>query len=168
MEYFEKVFEGQHPRERYVTLATDLQNSLKASGLIEHAYVSGLNLGQAVISYYEDVYKIKGYEDIEKVNRPKIYAYTAFWLLRHSVIQIEEGIQDPSYLHINERIVAAWLVGHILHYLNVTVTTLDKCMLRFFDLLFYTFKYRIYTQKSLELMIVSFCAGLECGECVGR
>jgi len=118
-------------------------------------------LKKAVIDYFVDTVRIKEFHDIPKTRTEKIYAYTAYWLLKRKPIQIKRDFEGS--LFINELFISAYLLNGMLTEKNLTS---EKCVNRdgfhdFFILLFYNLKYRQVSQQSLELMIKAFYSGCD-------
>jgi hypothetical protein len=118
-------------------------------------------LKKAVIDYFVDTVRIKEFHDIPKTRTEKIYAYTAYWLLKRKPIQIKRDFEGS--LFINELFIFAYLLSGILAEKNLIDA---KCVnidgfIEFQELLFYNLKYRQVTQQSLELMIKAFYSGCD-------
>lgn len=116
-------------------------------------------LGSAVIDYFEDVDRLKEFSGIPRISVSKIYSYQSYWLLKRKPIQVIAEINDDRCLYINEIIVAAILISDIFSERGREPEQGNQKIWSFFDLLLYNFKYRGYTQKSLELMVEAFFLG---------
>ncbi len=117
-------------------------------------------LGRAIRDYFEDIEKLKVFEGMKRANEAKIYAYETFWLLRRKPVQIITSADIPEAgLFLNEFICASMMVSRMFTEANKDLSGIDPRRGRFIDLLFYNFKYRLYTQKSLELMAEAFFLG---------
>jgi hypothetical protein len=116
-------------------------------------------LFEVVLNYFADIYRIKEFHGIKKVNNEKIAAYTAFWLLRIKpiqVIQFKRGERE-RYLLINEYFAANTLIAFLydrdLQIFNPA--QLLKKWNNFYEHLIYTFNYRLLDARLLGLMVVS-------------
>lgn len=117
-------------------------------------------LGAAVIDYFEDVDRLKEFSGIPRISVSKIYSYQTYWLLRRRPIQIvNDSISDDRCLYINEIFMAMILINDMFSEKGIILSSGDQKVGSFFDLLLYNFKYREYTQKSLEIMIEAFFLG---------
>ncbi len=154
-------------KERYTNILTQMQDILEAMGIIDDVYINTTLLGKAILDYFEDVDRLKKYEGIEHTNVDKIYGYETFWLLRRSPIQLPtEKELDAKYIHINEKVFEAIMIAKMLKEKNIKIDNCGDNLLPFMELLYYNFKYRIYTQKSLELAIKGFFCGCDMSNCV--
>lgn len=161
-EYLKYLIENYPVKERYIHTLTVMQDVLEAMGILDKVYINQYLLEKAILDYFEDVDKLKKYEGIDNVNVDKIYGYETFWLLRRSPIQFTEGqALESKYLHINEKVFLAIMVAKMLKEKGIKGDDCGTNLLTFMQLLFYNFKYRVYTQKSLELAISAFFSGCD-------
>lgn len=166
-EYIKYLLETYPVKERYTHILTQIQDILEAMGILDKVSINTIILGKAVLDYFEDIDKLKKYEGIEHINVDKIYGYETFWLLRRSPIQYADNQEiDPKYLHINEKVFVAIMVAKMLREQNIKIDDCGEKLLPFMELLYYNFKYRIYTQKSLELNISAFFCGCGMSKCI--
>ena len=143
--------------KRYRTLHSELQEYIIKFGAANYAYISAKLLGKAIIDYMEDIERLKAFEGMSRINEAKIYAYQTYWLLRRKPVQIINSGDIPEVgNYLNEYICAALLVAKMYREVGVQISDVNEQRLRFIRLLVYNFKYRTYTQKSLELMIEAF------------
>lgn len=49
---------------------------LRSEGIQDKVLISQNILNHVIIDYYVDVYRLKGFQNIEKIHESKIYAYT--------------------------------------------------------------------------------------------
>lgn len=161
-EYIKYLLDTYPVEERYIHILTQMQDVLEAMGILNKVSINTMILGKAILDYFEDVDKLKKYEGIEKINVDKIYGYETFWLLRRSPIQLpdDEAI-DPKYLHINEKVFAAIMIAKMLKEKNIKADDRGESLLPLMELLYYNFKYRVYTQKSLEMTVSAFFCGCD-------
>ena len=128
-------------------------------GLIDQVIINTSLLGKAIVDYFEDIDRLKEFEEIDRVNVDKIYGYELFWLLRRRPIQIIDKSLDETFLYINEKVCIAILIPKMLEEMGIDKSESNPRLRNFLDLLYYNLKYRHYTQQSLELMIESFFCG---------
>lgn len=158
-EYFQQLIQIYPFEERYTNVLTQIQDVLEALGILDQVSVDTDLLGQAIVDYFEDVDRLKKYEDIDRVNVDKIYAYETFWLLKRKPIQIIDSNIGVQHLHINEKVFAFIMIAKMLKEMQKEFDDTNPRMLSLIDLIYYNFKYRLYTQKTLELMISGFFCG---------
>lgn len=158
-DYFEYLIQQYPVKERYVNILTQIQDVLEALDIMDYVNINTGLLGQAILDYFEDIDRLKKYENIDKVNVDKIYAYETYWLLKRKPIQIVNNQIDVKYLHINEKVLTFILIAKILREANKSYDDINPKMISFVELLFYNMKYRLLTQKTLELTISAFICG---------
>ena len=158
-------------RERFLTLFKMLQSLLEKYGLDTYCSVNRRLLQNAVMDYFADIARIKDFHPIKHVQRNKIYAFEAYWLLRNHIIQLDgdEGIPD-NFLYINERIIShlfVWLLAKELHEhfsADIQIDFLkDKLesseyISEWRERLEYDFLFRTYTAQTLLLTFETFIA----------
>lgn len=117
-------------------------------------------LNHVIIDYFVDIYRLKEFQDIEITHDSKIYAYLIAWILRHKPLQI---LVDDSedIVFINEMFVTEMLKGYLFRNpKNISIVNASREEVdNFFDTLLYYFKYREYSAKNIELIILAFGAG---------
>lgn len=159
IKYYSDLVERYNIKERYMKTLEQIQDVIVALNLMDKVRIDLSLLDQAILSYFEDIDRLKLYEGIDRANVSKIYSYGTFWLLREKPIQIISEELEKKYVHINERVFSMILVSKILAEADISFTAQNDKLLPFMELLYYNFKYRIFTQKSLELMITAFLTG---------
>ncbi len=157
--YFKRLKETYPFKERYQNLLAQIQDVLEALQIMDYVNINTDLLGQAVLDYFEDIDKLKVYEKIDRTNVDKIYSYETYWLLKRKPIQITDDNIDFKYIHINEKVCLFILMAKMLKEAGKDYNDSNSKMHPFIDLLFYNFKYRQFTQKSLELMVSAFICG---------
>lgn len=146
--------------DRYSWLYSMIDDYIKQNNLTECVAVSEDILNHVVVDYFVDIYRLKPFQEIDLVHDSKIYSYMSFWLLRHKPIQIKIS-ENEENVFINERFVADFLESYlfnnpasigILKESQEAVDNFRKTML-------YYFKYRDYSAKGIEMLILAFSAG---------
>lgn len=158
-EHYTQLAQKYGIQERYQNTLTQVQDILEGLGILEKVNVDTRLLGVAILNYFEDIDRLKEFEGIERANVEKIYAYEAFWFLRAKPIQLLDNSVEMKYLHINEKVCTAILISKMCKEMERGYDTQNDRILSFLDLLYYNFKYRLYTQQSLEVMISAFFCG---------
>lgn len=158
--YSDLICEKGYPIvSRYEHLYRELRAIVIAKEAEEYAYINKKLLGYAILSYFEDIERIKNFENIERVNVDKIYAYTVFWLLRYKPIQLKSNVDDVKYESLNEEACLILSVAKLLAEAGVSPDAPSGNLMAFCQLLLYSFKYRTFSQKNLELVMSSFLCG---------
>lgn len=153
-------FTEKRMRSRYVWVHDLMQKYICTEKLEEMVYVSEDLLNHVIIDYFVDIYRLKDFQGIKKVHDSKIYAYLIFWILRHKPIQIKEENAE-KFVFINEKFVSEMLRSYLFKnpenvpILNARKEDVDN----FLETLVYYFKYRDYSAKNIEMIILAFEAG---------
>jgi hypothetical protein len=99
---------------------------------------------------------LKEFHPIERANRIKIFAYSIYWFLRFSPVQLINEVDD-KYLFINQKIVVdvymAQFAKDIEELLDVNASS------EYIEELYYFLKYRQYDAQTIEALIISFLTG---------
>ena len=113
--YLVEEFKEKKIVSRYASLYDYLESFLVEHQLKEKVYISVQLLNQVVVDYFVDIYRLKKFHHIVKVNENKIHAYTAYWLAHTKVLQILPGVDksDVQLTAINEWMVASYLVSFL-------------------------------------------------------
>ena len=94
---------------------SQLEDFIRSQNYEDMVVISEAILKHVVVDYYVDIERLKSFSGIAKVNDSKIYAYTAFWLLRHkALIPVESEKDNPELVFVNEVAVAQLLRGLLL------------------------------------------------------
>jgi hypothetical protein len=119
------------------------------------------NLKMAIIDYFVDIVRIKGFHGIDRVKKQKIYAYTAYWLLRRKPLQVVDNFKDCEF--INEIFITYYIMSLSSAAKGISSGEMKKnpSYKDFQDFLFYYLTYRPVTQQSLELMIEAYYCGYD-------
>ena len=160
--YLFDSFPGDIIPNRYENLLIQVQEILDGLGIIDKVCINTDLLELAVIDYFEDIARLKDFQGIDRANVDKIYSYGAFWFLRRKPIQIIAPSFPLAHLHINEKVCVAITVPKMLAEMGISAKGEQRRIEDFLDLLHYNFKYRTYTQQSLELMMEAFFCGCGC------
>lgn len=120
-------------------------------------------LQYCIMDYFSDIYRLKEFHEIEKINDIKRVAYESQWILRRKPIQIlDDSDGSDNILYANEKFVLTYLVHELLgeRENNILTEKSIEVYKSFSDSLYYHLKYRNCDAKVLELMILAFKAGL--------
>ena len=138
-----------------------LQDYIEIKGLGDRVDISEDILKHVLIDYFVDIDRLKEFADISKANDSKIYAYTCFWMLRHKPLQVKNMSDCQDLVFVNEDFVANLLRGYLFsNPENVPImNNVREDVDNFVSTLVYYFKYRDYSAKSIEMIILAFGAG---------
>ena len=155
-----KDLDSKYPIEaRFGNLLEQIQDVLIEMGIIDQVTINTELLGKAVVDYFEDIDRLKSFEDIPRVNVDKIYSYGIYWIMRRHPILICDMNLDERFWYINEKVCIAILIPKLFAEMGMSMQMKNSRFKGFLDLLYYNLKYRLYTQQTLELMIEAFFCG---------
>ena len=109
-----------------------------------------------VIDYFVDIDRLKDFQNIETTNMNKIFAYLSYWFLRHKPLQVSRDI-NPDKIFVNEDFCAN-LIRCYLFDNPPDVPIRSDCaesINEFLDTMVYYFKYRDFSAKSIEFMLMA-------------
>ena len=154
-----KEFTIEKLEERFVTLLTASTEFINKMGYAESVKVEEITLLCTILDYYSDISRLKAFHNITHVHETKVISYEAYWLLKRKPFQVLNN--DINVLYINEKFVLSRIIHCICQDNNESVLTLNNEKLSFFtDTLFYFLKYRSLDAQTIELLILSFNAGM--------
>lgn len=164
-DYVELVdsFGEEKIKERYTTLYEYMDSFIKRNKYEKQVVIADSILNQCLIDYFADVYRLKEFHNIEKINYVKIHAYTAYWLIRRKPLQIiKDDIENIDLAFVNEKFVASYLIQYLRgKHENVFILEEDRPVyMEFVKNLEYCLRYRVITPQMLETMIESYQAGM--------
>ena len=148
--------------ERYNTLEENIGYFIERSDFKKNVLVSYSLLNQAVIDYFADIYRLKVFHHIDKINFIKVHAYSAYWLLRRKPIQIvKDNDEDVELAFINENFVASYLMQFLRgEHKGVVIKKDDRLDYdEFVSNLKYVLRYRLITPQTIETILESYNAG---------
>lgn len=119
-------------------------------------------LFHAIIDYFTDIYRLKTFHNIDKVNSHKIHAYTAYWILRRKPIQVlEDSVSDKDLPFLNEKFVCSYIISYLRgNYGDIVLSEKDVVDYQsFVRNLEYFLTYRVVTAQMIETMIEAYMAG---------
>ena len=150
-------------KKRYTTLYEYMDSFIKRNKYENQVVIADSVLNQCIIDYFADVYRLKEFHDIEKINYVKIHAYTAYWLIRRKPLQIiKDDIENIDLAFDNEKFVASYLIQYLRgKHESVFILEEDRPLyMEFVKNLEYCLRYRVITPQMLETMLESYQAGM--------
>lgn len=159
-----KIFGADKIESRFNTLYNEMTLFLEQNGLSDTVAINRMLLSTAIIDYFNDIKRIKDFHDkIEKTNSEKVVAYTSYWIIQRSPLQVKDAdmLKDRKLATLNERFVLQYIGdylserergGHLFVRDNVGLKNFSKFLL-------YYLIYRLHEPQSLEMIISAFMAG---------
>ncbi len=144
--------------KEFTGLFRQMSALVKVLGVEDRVRIDPNVLGKAVIDYIEDIVRLEQYEGII-ANTAKIYAYTTYWLLQRNAIMVIRGDASVDTMYINEKVCTAMLISKMQR--EKEIVHADNQY--FVNLLYYNFKYRLYSPQTLELAIEGYFHGCDVG-----
>lgn len=116
-------------------------------------------LEMLVCDYYADLARLKIFHEIQWANSVKQIAYMSFWLMRCAPVQILNN--GCEVLFPNEKLAISLFFTECTAIKSGTLTKAQSLKLREFGReLHYYYRYRHYTQQSIEHTINAFINGM--------
>jgi hypothetical protein len=146
---------------RYIQILKMFNEFLEKQDLGDSVAINGRILKRTVIDYFIDIVRIKEFHNINNTNNEKIYAYTAYWLLRRKPLQVIKPFKGCAF--VNELFITFFLISSSCRTRNIDNEKKNRnpALDDFQSFLFYNLKYRPISQQSLELMIEAFFCGYD-------
>ena len=151
-------FTEEKIRQRYCNIVEKANNFIVAYGFQNTAFVSDNHVIVMVTDYFTDILRLKKLHQIKKVNKVKILAYTAYWILKRKIIQVFDNDASPASTYINEKFVLSYLLDELTSGFEEEKIPNDGQYGDFVNLLYYYLKYRNYEPQCIELMLMSYIA----------
>jgi len=160
LEYLKKYgIDSDRIANRYVHILKMFHAFIDNLSLGDNVIISGRLLKKTVVDYFTDIVRIKEFHNIKNTNNEKIYAYTAYWLLKRKPLQVIKPFKGCEF--INELFITFFLLSLSCKTRNIDNDQKKENLTleNFQSLLLYNLKYRQISQQSLELMISAFFCG---------
>lgn len=148
-------------KSRIEQISQEMIDFLNTYNLNQAAYINKMALTHAIMDYFSDIQRLKGYQKIEHINDIKIKAYETFWLLKRKPLQLKEQIEDDRILYVNEKFLLTRLTSFMLDS-QINVPMIEEkgtAFKNFLNTLYYYLKFRRCDAQSIELMLLAFKAG---------
>lgn len=155
-------FSRQKIEDHCAFIYAEMEAFINQKKFTQHVHIADSVLFQAIIDYFTDIYRLKTFHGINKVNANKIHAYTAYWILVRKPIQIINDIDSDSNLpFVNELFVQSYLLSYLRgEYEDLLLKESDRENYNnFCNNLVYFLKYRTITPQMIETMIEAYWAG---------
>lgn len=161
-----KYFGEDVIRDRYRFLYDKMQIYIKERSFSNCLEVNEPILQQMIMDYFADIHRLKTFHNIKNINKAKIVAYEAYWLLRRKPIQIKAPLSDmdgteQKLVFANEGFLTTFLSSEFLmpKVTDPLSPEAEESFFTFLDHLYYYFKYRPIDRQNLELVLYAFNVG---------
>lgn len=123
-------------------------------------------LHQAVMDYFADIYRIKKFHNIDRVNLNKINGYEIYWLLRRKPLQIISQKESERFVFVNEGFLTVFIAHECLMPDESAPRTEEQenAFLLYLEHIYYCLKYRNIDKQWLETVLYS----VDVGKVLGR
>ena len=150
---------------RFKFIYDKMTKYIEERGMEDKLYVNRAVLQQVVLDYFVDVFRLKEFHKIDKIDKSKILAYESYWILRRKPIQCMSDALDAE---MDDRLIFAnegYLTTSLAH--EMLMPQADEPMskeeenafLDFLQHLNYHLKYRSVDKQTLELMLMAYKTG---------
>ena len=144
--------------DRYQFLYSKLERYIEAKGLSNDVRIDEALLQQVIRDYFTDIYRLKMFHGITRVNITKIIAYQIYWFLKRKPLQIISSDKDLAFL--NENFATIFIAHEFLQEDKEFMTEAgENKLMAFLEHLSYHFKYRTVDKQNIEIMLFAFETG---------
>ncbi len=118
-------------------------------------------VGEIIVDYFTDIYRMKKFHPIKKSNAIKVASYTAYWVARKKPIQIkinqfsDDIIKKSWLIYINESFAMMLLFAMAFDQTKSPIVNDLEKFNTFSDSLRYHLIYRTYSQQTFELTLMA-------------
>ena len=154
-------------KSRYKFLYEFMESFIEQKGYAGKVQISRDILDHVLVDYFVDIDRMKDFQGIQYTNDIKIYAYTSFWILRHKPLQIICKSGEIDEVFINEELVSCLLRSLLFSESSVSILPEQREKIDdFIKTMNYFFRYRDFSAKNIEIMIMAFEAGRSYQYCI--
>lgn len=160
-EYLIKRFGENKISSRYEWVYGLMEDFIKINQMENQVRISKEILNHVIVDYFVDIARLKEFQNIKKTHETKIYAYLTFWIVRHKPLQLKDDTESDKLAFVNEEFASYLLRSYLfadpedIPISNNKVHDIDDFVLT----LLYYLKYRDYSAKSIEIILLAFIAG---------
>ena len=151
-------------KDRYSFLYEKMNEYISERYSDGHLYINEDILQQAVMDYFVDIYRLKKFHRIERVNITKIVAYEVYWLWRRKPIQLSKASGNVTKdVFANEGFLTVFIAHECLGKDSLVPLNDDQenAYLNFLRHINYCLKYRNVEKQALESILMAFGTGHE-------
>lgn len=147
--------------DRYRYIYEKMNEYIKARNLEGRLIIHEGLLQQAVMDYFVDIYRLKTFHHLERIDTNKMIAYETYWILRRKPIISGRKEKDMKLLFANEGFLTMLMAHEIMESFDEEPFTEreEEYFLDFLKHLNYHMKYRSVDKQELELMLYAFKTG---------
>ena len=92
---------------RYRFFFDKMQEYIKERNLESKLAVNETLLQHMIMDYFTDIFRLKMFHKIDRVNKAKIVAYEVYWILRRKPLQIKDFTTNESELEDEQKLAFA-------------------------------------------------------------
>lgn len=158
-EYGEEAFTS-----RLQLLLASAKDFIHNHKVTEYISIDFVALEDAVLDYYADIYRLKLFHNINRVNPFKVASYTAYWLAKRKPLHL--GTNPPDAILHNKpelREFNSWFASHVAVFSVfdrnkpelVGIDEKRQTAHKVYSDLSYFFTYRVFTPQTIELALLA-------------
>ena len=154
-------------KDRFQYLYDKMTAYIAERGMEDALWINEDILRQAVMDYFADIYRLKVFHRIDRVNLIKISAYEVYWLLRRKPIQNKRmSGNDTKAVFSNEGFLTVFIAHECLGSNSKIPMTKEQAdsYIDYLKHLNYCLKYRAIDKQWLETNLLS----VEFGRSIGK
>lgn len=147
--------------DRYKYIYDKMNEYIRARNLEGKLYIHTGILQQVIMDYFVDIFRLKEFHKVDRIDSSRIIAYEAYWILRRKPIQAGPDELDSRLVFSNEGFITTLIAHEFLFPEGDAGFTEEEeeQMLNFLKQLNYHLKYRYVDKQNLELMLLSYRTG---------
>lgn len=149
-------------QDRYKFLYDKMSEYIQARNIEDLVVINEDILQQMVMDYFADIYRLKSFHNIDKVNITKIVAYEVYWLLRRKPIQLINYSNNNSKLtFVNEGFLTTFIAHECLEPRATAPmsSAQEDDFMNYLKHVNYCLKYRYIDKQWLETVLYSLEIG---------
>jgi len=138
-----------------------LVNTRKFASVNSSIFVCEETLFSVVLDYCSDILRLKNNHEIDNPIGVKRLSYESYWMMRRKPLRLKPGVVDHDAVFINERFVMSRVMRYLAGKNDQNIRAITNNNMNFlYETLFYFLKYRKYDAHAIEMILLSFCAGI--------
>jgi len=156
-----KDFGKQDLENRFCSLLSTAKIFVSMTGHSGTVEVCEETLFVVMVDYCSDILRLKTNHGIDMPNEIKTLSYESYWILRRKPLRLVANSTITDAVYANERFVISRMMKFLADDDDCNVSALTNENLKFlYETLFYFLKYRKYDAHAIEMILLSFYAGV--------
>lgn len=156
-------------RERFQNFCVAYETFIGDNKLDGKVILNTRSLLHAILDYFTDVSRLKGFHKIKRANSFKETAYEISWILRRKPLQILVDDRE-ELVYINEKFILSYIMNYFTQLVGYDFFASlkeenSKAVKGYIDSLYYYLKYRNCNSQTLEFALLSIGAGIAATNC---